>query len=386
MQGEFDQGTVLWLWYDAFLAVPALLVAVYLTYKAVVWYSWTRRVPLIAKGLCVLGTALVLLTVLDRVGVEVLSLDAEIYGIMSLAGAAFVVIVGGFATIRGRNRKEQRPQEEFQKERPEQERLAAVPPPAFQGERGSPASTMVLEKAPRTLAWLVVRSGGEPGHIFELTAERTTLGSTPDNDIQLDHPSVSSDHALILKQEGRFLLYDMGSRNGTWVSGKAVAGALLQDGSRITLGTSELVFTQTVREGGVQESRSILGRIVAGAKGLLSPLTGGPEEEGEGGEPIRRNVLYVQSGPSAGDSIAIGEEDLVIGRQPGEFGAQIADPAVSQRHALLRPTEQGCLIYDLGSVNGTAVDDVPLRGVLLHNGEVVRFGEAELQFVQEEPA
>jgi pSer/pThr/pTyr-binding forkhead associated (FHA) protein len=80
----------------------------------------------------------------------------------------------------------------------------------------------------------------------------------------------------------------------------------------------------------------------------------------------------------------VGNQDLVLGRRPGEGGGQIDDPAVSLRHALVRLTEHGCVIYDLGSANGTSVDDVSLTGVLLQNGDIVRVGEVELQFVLEE--
>ena len=42
------------------------------------------------------------------------------------------------------------------------------------------------------------------------------------------------------------------------------------------------------------------------------------------------------------------------------------------------------MVYDLGSDNGTSVDDASLSGVQLSNGDVVKLGEAELQFVLEE--
>ena len=79
----------------------------------------------------------------------------------------------------------------------------------------------------------------------------------------------------------------------------------------------------------------------------------------------------------------MGEQNIVIGRAPGAAGAQISDTAVSQRHALVRSTPHGILIYDLGSANGTTVDDVSLSGTLLNNGDLLKLGDAELQFVQE---
>jgi pSer/pThr/pTyr-binding forkhead associated (FHA) protein len=43
---------------------------------------------------------------------------------------------------------------------------------------------------------------------------------------------------------------------------------------------------------------------------------------------------------------------------------------------------RGARIYDLGSVNGTVDDDVAITGVELHDGDVLKFGDAEVQFVQ----
>ena len=94
----------------------------------------------------------------------------------------------------------------------------------------------------------------------------------------------------------------------------------------------------------------------------------------------------VQSGPSLGRNFPVGEEDLIIGRQPGEWGAELNDPLADPRHALVRPGPEGCLIYDLGSDTGTKVDDVALTGHVLSHDDVIKLGMAELEFVQEQPA
>ena len=137
---------------------------------------------------------------------------------------------------------------------------------------------------------------------------------------------------------------------------KAVTGELLRDRSRISIGASVLFFTQ-------------LG-VAALRPGSLGLGTHG--------------VIMVQSGPSLGRNFPAGEEDLVIGREPGERGVQLDDPKVDARHALVRPTSEGCMIYDLGSSSGTAVNDVPLAGSPLNNGDVIKLGIAELEFVREE--
>ena len=96
--------------------------------------------------------------------------------------------------------------------------------------------------------------------------------------------------------------------------------------------------------------------------------------------------LLVKSGPSMGKSFKVEQGDLTIGRQAGHAGVIINDPAISGLHALLRQMPRGARLYGLGSVNGTSVDGVAISGVELKHGDVLKFGDAEVQFVQGDSA
>ncbi len=62
---------------------------------------------------------------------------------------------------------------------------------------------------------LVVRSGGgRAGEHFVPQEKRTTIGRSPDCDIFLDDVTVSRTHALILRNDGKFVIEDQGSLNG----------------------------------------------------------------------------------------------------------------------------------------------------------------------------
>jgi len=63
-----------------------------------------------------------------------------------------------------------------------------------------------------------------------------TIGRSSDADIQLVHPLISRHHAEVSLQDGRFLIRDAGSRNGTVVN-----DALLQDDARLVDGGVVLV-------------------------------------------------------------------------------------------------------------------------------------------------
>ena len=56
----------------------------------------------------------------------------------------------------------------------------------------------------------------------------TRLGRSLSADIEIDEPSVSRRHALIVRQDGQTYLLDDGSRNGTWHNGIRVDRAVLQ--------------------------------------------------------------------------------------------------------------------------------------------------------------
>jgi len=94
------------------------------------------------------------------------------------------------------------------------------------------------------LACLTIISGPQKGKRFEITRENTLVGRHPDlADIHLDDLTVSARHAYILQREGRFILKDLESTNGSFVNGQRVRGAHLNNQDVITLGTVDLQFT-----------------------------------------------------------------------------------------------------------------------------------------------
>ncbi len=72
--------------------------------------------------------------------------------------------------------------------------------------------------------------------------EQVSIGRGPDNDIVLDHVSLSGSHAVIHNVGGTFQVQDLGSTNGTFVNGHQVSDALLENGSRVQFGAVEAVF------------------------------------------------------------------------------------------------------------------------------------------------
>jgi pSer/pThr/pTyr-binding forkhead associated (FHA) protein len=52
----------------------------------------------------------------------------------------------------------------------------------------------------------------------EVGAQPVTIGRAPDNDLHVDNLAVSSHHAKIFAEEGRLIVEDLNSMNGTFVN------------------------------------------------------------------------------------------------------------------------------------------------------------------------
>ncbi len=92
---------------------------------------------------------------------------------------------------------------------------------------------------------LIFRSGLEPQLKMEnidLAKEHLIIGRDPSCDVVIAHPVVSKRHAEIVRQNGKSLIVDLGSVNGTFVNGIRVKRHELQELDRVVIGPSELHF------------------------------------------------------------------------------------------------------------------------------------------------
>ena len=94
-------------------------------------------------------------------------------------------------------------------------------------------------------AILVVRSGEEEGQHFSLKNDVTTIGRHTDSDIELDDITVSRRHSEIHRQEGRCIVKDAGSLNGTYVNGDRIDVAELNHGDELQIGKFHLVYLES---------------------------------------------------------------------------------------------------------------------------------------------
>lgn len=94
------------------------------------------------------------------------------------------------------------------------------------------------------MARLLIKSEGFREHVIELRLGCNRLGRGPENDFQLEHPTISGHHCEIDLGGDELVIRDCNSTNGTFIGGKPIKEATLQKGQTLRLGDVEL-FVET---------------------------------------------------------------------------------------------------------------------------------------------
>jgi hypothetical protein len=80
------------------------------------------------------------------------------------------------------------------------------------------------------------------GTRHEIEGGRALLGRSKECDVRISDPNVSRRHAEVRQEGSTYWVVDLDSTNGVLVNGRRQKRAKLDDGDRITLGSTEIVF------------------------------------------------------------------------------------------------------------------------------------------------
>jgi adenylate cyclase len=95
---------------------------------------------------------------------------------------------------------------------------------------------------------LIVKQGNSSRDI-PLTKDTISIGRTPENDIELKDSLISRKHTSVVRKGDRWVVYDLGSSNGTFVNRERIDMKPLDHGDIIKVGESEIHY---VDEGAVK--------------------------------------------------------------------------------------------------------------------------------------
>ena len=111
------------------------------------------------------------------------------------------------------------------------------------------------------MAYLRILKGDSLLEQRELTAERTTIGRTADNDIVLNGRGISRHHATIEREGDTFVLVDNASANGSYLNGRRVGRHALMFWDEVQIYDYVLKFMAVPRSKGEEVSEADGGSV-----------------------------------------------------------------------------------------------------------------------------
>lgn len=95
------------------------------------------------------------------------------------------------------------------------------------------------------VGWLIQMDGPAAGNLFEIRG-RSILGKSPDCNIVVVEPSISSHHVEFIPTPGGYRMNDLGSTNGTYVNDRRVTTYDLVDNDNIRFGRANFKYKSTI--------------------------------------------------------------------------------------------------------------------------------------------
>lgn len=183
-------------------------------------------------------------------------------------------------------------------------------------------------------------------------------------DVMIDDGRVSRKHAEVNLTDAGLTIADVGSTNGTKLNGNALAAGSAQpiaDGDTISLGGFEMKLSMPGQASQTQMAASGRTAAISAPPAVVPPAAYWVCSSGE------RYPLH--SGLNS------------IGRKQ-ENDLCIPQPYVSGKHATLDVSESGVFLTDVGSTNGTLLNDARIAAdqrMELRPEDVVKIGELEFR-------
>ncbi len=240
-------------------------------------------------------------------------------------------------------------------------------------------------------AFLQIVAGSHEGTVVPLPPTDALVIGRKRGDLLLDDPLVSGKHAQIACSDGKFVLRDLGSTNGTLVDGRAAVEVVLKPGAEIAIGSCRLVFhlgseppAEPLASGQATAEQPDIAWLLDEE---LVELRGSgdrtrPQSDVIGQDlrlpPGLHAMVEVIAGADAGKSYRFTRGNVSVGRRQGEV--PLSDVEVSRHHAVLEIFgREMVFLRDLGSTNGTYHNGRRVSLARLVDGDTVGCGKTVMR-------
>lgn len=237
-------------------------------------------------------------------------------------------------------------------------------------------------------AWLRADFGRNEFKEWPLDAAQNFLGRGETCHVILrNDPQIAPVHASIARQGQHYVVSDAGTPAGTFVNGHRISQASLNPGDVLQIGGFALRFMVKNMQaayvpGGFAPPQAPQAPMPVAPQPMPPPGYGAPTQAmpPPAGQPtvafaaaaLGVPTLVAMDGPHAGRRFPLAAP-LEIGREASGI-ALAGDPNASRRHASVAPAPGGVQVSDLGSTNGTFVDNQRVQSALARPGSLVRVG------------
>lgn len=214
--------------------------------------------------------------------------------------------------------------------------------------------------------------------VYDLAKDVILVGREEGADIVIDNPSVSRRHAEFRKEGVGWVLWDLGSSNGTFLNGARLEGPHpVVPGDEIGFGKFSIVFEREVGEPAPPAAK-VRPPTGAAHEGTMHIKPQEVQELLKDGERKRRAQLEWESGGRKGVFYLADAPAVLIGT---DALCDLQVPKAPKHHILVINTAKGCEVRNLHWLAKMKVSGRKTNRAALKNKDVVEVGGLRFTFL-----
>ena len=367
MLPEIIQGSFFWYWGHSWAPLHGMTLAIIAAALAVFMTNWTHRrnwvkLPIAAGVLATIPLGI------SKLGFEIPLYDHSTLTYFNFFGTVLAIAISVpylfHQTLRAASGKYSK----YIGHTVKFDSGTAAPKEEVPSPEVSSVADFVSQ--PVTQNTVSFQTGPRAGDTMNIGHKTLTVGRAQGNDIVIDDPTVSRNHARITFDGTQYKVEDLNSTSGTQVNGQKVDRMAIMPGATMKMGNSEFVFNQDNNRGTQPEF------VMPAAQKVEANST-----RRIGKMPQTLAWLVGTSGSSMGQSCKLVEGNNILGRDQGN-DVMVDDHYASRQHAMVKVQNGKAYVFDLGSIGGTKVNGKEIGGGSLGLNSVIRLGETELTLLQ----